>query len=51
MSKETMSVIQIFTLMFQIIIVPVFSGAVYVTLNVICATIIIGLCYLIFRRK
>lgn len=51
MSKETMSVIQIFTLMFQIIVVPVFSGVTYTILNVICATIIIGLCYLIFRRK
>lgn len=50
MSKDTMVLIQIFTLMFQIIVVPVFSGVLYVTLSVICSIIIVSLCILVWRK-
>ena len=49
MSKDTMVLIQIFTLIFQIIIVPTFSGITLITLNVVCSAIIIGLCILKIR--
>lgn len=51
MSKDTMVLIQFFTLIFQIIVVPIFSGVTHIVLNVICLLIITSLCILRFRSK